>query len=105
MITEKQVEAELKKEVESMGGICYKFMSPGRNNVPDRLCVLPYGVLFFIECKGTKGRLRSGQTRELVRLKNLGHNAYMIDSHEKVQVVSVLMRREVFDARGLTDVQ
>ena len=43
-------EKELKKIVEKhLGGIYYKFMSPNRVGVSDRIAVLPKGVVFWLE--------------------------------------------------------
>lgn len=39
---EKEIEAKLKKEVEKVGGLALKFISPGVAGVPDRIVLLPY---------------------------------------------------------------
>lgn len=48
---EQKVEAQLKYHVESLGGLCYKMTSPGRAGVPDRVCIMPGGDIYFIEVK------------------------------------------------------
>lgn len=99
MTTENKVETELKKVVKDMGGLCYKFVSPGRKNVPDRICVLPHGVVFFIECKSTGKKLRGGQRREVIRLRDLGQNAYELDSMRQLAALKLIMITEVEYAR------
>ena len=99
MITEKQIEQKLKECVENFGGVCYKFVSPGNVGVPDRLCVLPYGVTFFIECKGPDGTLRGPQRRELLQLTRMGHHAFVIGSLEELAALLILMQKEIKDAR------
>ena len=74
MDSEKQVEAHLKKRIEEAGGICYKFISPGRDSVPDRICVLP-GLVLFVECKGQGGKPSKKQHRELQQ-RRCGGNGY-----------------------------
>ena len=83
METEKQVEAYLKKRVEELGGICYKFVSPGRAAVPDRICVF-MNQIEFVECKGEAGKLSSKQRREFERLHDLGAQVYVIHSKDSV---------------------
>lgn len=48
---EKKVEEHLINRVERAGGLCWKFTSPGTSGVPDRICLLPGGLVFFVECK------------------------------------------------------
>jgi hypothetical protein len=40
-----------------MGGITYKFTSPGRKGVADRIACLPDGSTWFVELKTKGGRL------------------------------------------------
>lgn len=77
---EKQVEQCLCNEIKKLGGIPYKFTSPGRRSVPDRLCVLPQGVVFFVECKATGEEPTAAQYRELDRLNDMEHWVTWVDS-------------------------
>lgn len=56
MEIEKDVERLLKKEVEKLGGMCFKLVSPGMRGTPDRLVLLPDGKVHFIETKTLSGR-------------------------------------------------
>ena len=94
-------EKALKKRVESLGGIYYKFTSPGRVGVSDRIAALPKGIVFWLEIKEDGDTARSRQIRELMRLKKLDHNVYVIDSPRAVEAVTILMRREIEDATDL----
>jgi hypothetical protein len=40
---EKDVEQALVRRVKALGGLCEKFVSPGRRSVPDRIITLPGG--------------------------------------------------------------
>ncbi|MDP8051016.1 VRR-NUC domain-containing protein [Pasteurella atlantica] len=82
MLREKDIEKNLVDEVKKRGGIAYKFISPGRANVPDRIVVLPNSRLIFVECKAPKQKPRAGQIREIERLRALGHRVEIIDSYE-----------------------
>lgn len=52
---EKEIEAKLRKLVESRGGMCLKWVCPGWVGVPDRIVLLPGGRVIFVETKRPKG--------------------------------------------------
>jgi hypothetical protein len=81
-MTEAQIEKKVCDYVKSKGGIAYKFVSPARRSVPDRMIILPNGVLFFIEFKKPGGKLTSGQEREIARLTVLGRVVFVVDGVE-----------------------
>lgn len=77
---ESDIEHYLGLRVKGMGGISYKFVSPGRVGVPDRIVVLPGARLVFVELKAS-GKLPSAhQLREHARLVALGQRVEVIDS-------------------------
>jgi len=89
MDSEKQVEKFLKDETERRGGICYKFVSPGRVSVPDRIVILS-GIIAFVECKGEGGKVNPKQHRELQRLADLKMNVFVVTT--KAEVTEVIRR-------------
>ena len=54
---ESEIERHFVWTVERMGGITYKFTSPGRKGVADRIACLPDGSTWFVELKTKGGRL------------------------------------------------
>lgn len=54
---ESTIERHLTQRVRAMKGIAYKFSSPGRGGVADRIVCLPDGQTWFIELKAPGGRL------------------------------------------------
>ena len=82
---EKTVERELVKRVKEEGGIAYKFSSPGRRSVPDRLCLLPGGKILFVECKAPGKKPTKLQAREHERLRALGFEVVVVDGVETVK--------------------
>lgn len=45
---EKTVEAKLAAAVKAVGGLALKFISPGYDGMPDRLVLLPNGILGLV---------------------------------------------------------
>ncbi|KMV67432.1 nuclease [bacteria symbiont BFo2 of Frankliniella occidentalis] len=79
-IRESTIEKHLVAEVKKAGGIAYKFVSPGRRSVPDRLVLLPGGRAVFVECKAPGEKPRPEQLREHERLRGLGFIVVVLDS-------------------------
>ena len=77
---EKAIERYLVQEVNKLGGLCLKFSSPGRRNVPDRIVLWPGGFADFVECKSTTGKCTKGQLREHERLRVLGFSVEVVNS-------------------------
>jgi len=48
---ERDIEAYLRDQIKRLGGIAYKFVSPGNAGVPDRLVLLPGAGVVFVELK------------------------------------------------------
>lgn len=82
---EQTIENRLVKEVEKLGGLCWKFISPGVAGVPDRLVLLPNGKLIFIELKAPGQKARKLQEYRHKKLRKLGFRVEIIDSLEGVK--------------------
>ena len=57
-VREKVIEQYFVAEVKRLGGIALKLNSTSMNGLPDRLILLPNGVLFFAELKSTGKKAR-----------------------------------------------
>ena len=84
---EKTVEAKLIAAVKAMGGLAPKFISPGYDGMPDRLVLLPNGILAFVELKAPGKKLRPLQVRRKNQIEALGFSVYCIDKPEQIGVV------------------
>ena len=83
---EKEIEEKLRKGIKEIGGLCLKWVSPGYTGVPDRLILLPGGIIRFAELKapGKKERLRQKVVQRI--LSDMGFIVYSsVDSVDKVQ--------------------
>lgn len=91
---ERDIENWLRQRIESMGGLAFKFVSPGNNGVPDRLAVLPGGVIYFIELKTDDGRLSPIQDWQQDRLRYRGANVVTINGMDEARAfVEEYLRR------------
>lgn len=72
MTRESSIETYLRERVLAAGGRCIKLNPMGNVGIPDRLVLLPEGVVVFVECKkpkgGAIGRLQTWWRDELIGL-------------------------------------
>jgi len=79
---EKEIEAKLRTKIDQIGGWALKFASPGTAGVPDRIVLLPYGELVFVELKAPGRQLRPLQLKRKRQLEGLGFKVYVVDSNK-----------------------
>lgn len=88
---EKQVEERLCKRAREHGGTAYKFASPGRRSVPDRLMMVPcwnwLGATMFIEAKAPGEEPTDKQDREHKKLRALGAIVDVVDDYEPIDAL------------------
>ena len=85
---ESQIERKLFERIKEIGGLCWKFTSPGTTGVPDRIIVLPMGHIAFVETKSTGDMERPQQKFRHQQLRRLGCQVFStVDSYEKVDEV------------------
>ena len=81
---EKETENKLVKAVKLAGGLCLKFTSPGFDGVPDRLVLLPFGKIAFVEVKAPNKKPRPLQKARHRLLQKLGFKVYVLDDAEQI---------------------
>lgn len=84
---EKEIEQKLVKHVEKLGGLCWKFTSPGTVGVPDRIIIMPENKIIFAELKTTFGRLANIQKYRIGQLLDHGCDARVIKGAESLNVL------------------
>lgn len=77
---EKQLERRLKKEVEKLGGLCLKLITPGFTGIPDRLVIMPGGIIWFVEMKTATGKMSDRQVQVFAVLDMLQCNTVELDN-------------------------
>ena len=85
---ERTIEAALVRRVTKLGGLCEKFVSPGRRSVPDRLVTLPGGRIVFVEVKAPGKGPTELQERDHWRRRKLGCEVIVINSIEAANALS-----------------
>ena len=71
-VREATVERKLVEGCRKAGAHAWKFVSPGRAGVPDRIVLLPGGRVIFVELKTTRGKPTELQKRTHAQLRELG---------------------------------
>ena len=76
---EREVESHLRRKVEQAGGRCEKFIPDLDNGMPDRIVMLPGGVLVWVETKKPRGgKLSEIQKLQHRRLRALGQRVEVV---------------------------
>jgi hypothetical protein len=81
---ERDIERHLVRRVAERGGVAYKWVSPGRVGVADRIVLLPGNVVWFVELKTVKGRLSPLQQVFAADMRRMGMNYIVIRSKGEV---------------------
>lgn len=82
---ERDIEAYLVDGCRRIGALCYKWTSPGRVGVPDRICIFPGGQIVFVELKAPGKKPTHAQLREHALLREYGQKVAVLDSIEGVE--------------------
>lgn len=77
---EKEIEARVCEYARSKGVLAYKFTSPARAAVPDRLFIAQDGRMWFCEFKAAGKKPTPAQEREHTRLREQKVNVFVIDN-------------------------
>lgn len=89
---EKQIEERVGTYAKEQGFLVYKFTSPQRRSVPDRLYISPHGDISFLEFKRSGQVPTPAQAREHERLRNQGVKVFVIDDVDEGRAMVDQMR-------------
>lgn len=79
---EKDIEKAVCDYAKSLGMLCYKFTSPSRRSVPDRLLITRTGVVWFIEFKRLNGKVTAAQEVEIAKIQKRGIDVFVVNTVE-----------------------
>lgn len=105
MERECDIEAWLRKRTAGLGGAFLKFVSPGWDGAPDRICLMPDGRVIFVELKTSVGKLAKIQKYQIARLRDLGQAVCIVYGDEGARRFYEDLRlgeapARVYDAEG-----
>ena len=80
LVLEKDIEKRVCDYAKDNNFLVYKFTSPMRAAVPDRLLIHPTGHVIFIEFKKSGEKPTPAQEREHLRLRQHKVSVYVIDN-------------------------
>ena len=91
---ESEVERHFKWAVARMGGKTYKFTSPGRKGVADRIACMPDGTTWFVELKTKGGRLSQLQELFAQEVQTLNQRYACLWTKEQVDAFAKTLSRD-----------
>jgi hypothetical protein len=77
---EKDIEKRVCDYAKSLGMLCYKFTSPSRRSVPDRMFITKTGTVFFIEFKRAGQKPTPAQEVEIAKIRMASVLVEVIDN-------------------------
>lgn len=80
---ERDIENYLVSRVKGLGGMAFKWSSPSHRGVPDRIIILPHGLVIAVEVKALGKRPTKLQQFNHRLLRKLGIDVVVIDSKIK----------------------
>lgn len=87
METEKDTDRYLKREIKKRGGWCLKWAPVHVSGLPDRICLMPGGRIFFAEVKGQGEKPRQIQIFVCNKIKRLGFRVEIVDTQKQVDTI------------------
>lgn len=93
---EKDIEKRVCAHARDLGCLVYKFTSPSRRSVPDRLFITKKGEVFFIEFKRLGAKPTPAQEVEIDKIKRQGVPVFVVDSVDAGKTAVDAMCRKKF---------
>ena len=84
---EASLESRLSAKIKNMGGWSLKLLPTFITGLPDRMCLLPGGRIFFAEIKTTGEKPRRSQLSVHRKLEDMGFKVYVIDSSKQMDQI------------------
>lgn len=88
---EKDIEKRVVDYARSKKMLVYKFTSPSRRSVPDRLFLTQSGGVFFIEFKRLGQKPTASQEVEINKIQLQGVNVFVVDTVERGKSIVDMM--------------
>ena len=90
--SEKLLERKLNAVVKNFGGWSIKLLSLHITGLPDRICLMPGGKVFFAEIKTTNKKPTKIQLLVHKKIESLGFKVLIIKSSEDIEYYKPLIK-------------
>jgi len=98
-VPESKIETYLVKAVKDIGGECIKGNAHNSRGMPDRIAILPKGLVVFIEVKRPGLKPRPNQRVRIKRFRKMGHTAVYVNTYGMIDALIRWMQRQMADRR------
>lgn len=88
---EKDIERIVCQFAKELGMLVYKFTSPSRRSVPDRMFITKAGTVFFIEFKRAGAKPSDAQEVEIKKIRATGVQVNVVDNIEQGKHIIKIM--------------
>jgi len=85
--SEKLIEKTLNAEVKKLDGWALKLLCQFVTGLPDRLVLLPGGIIFFVEVKSTGKKPTAVQLLVHKKLRTMGFTVHVVDSLKQLNEI------------------
>ena len=85
--SEKLLEKKLADGIKKIGGWTLKLLSTHIAGLPDRICLVPGGIVFFAEIKTTKKKPSKIQLFIHEKIRKIGFEVYVVDTSEQIKEI------------------
>ena len=96
---ERKIEEYLVRQIKRIGGKAYKWSSPSNRAVPDRLCILPKGIIKLVELKATGKKPTALQKKVHREIRVMGHEVLVIDSKASVDILISILKEDLYGSK------
>lgn len=83
-VSEKAIEKYLYERTKEIGLLCLKYSNPNAVGYPDRIILMPFSGIIWVELKSKGKKPTKLQQIRHAELKAAGHEVYTIDSKDGV---------------------
>jgi hypothetical protein len=96
-LLEKDVESYGKREIQKLGWVAEKFVSPMKRSVPDQMVSVPcndhhpYGLTFFIEFKAPGKKPTELQLKDHKKRREMGYLVFVCDCYEDTDLALTII--------------
>lgn len=98
--SEKTLEKKLREQIKKRGGLALKLLSQLHRGLPDRIVLLPHGIIYFVELKSTGKNPTELQEHCHRQLRALGFSVVIIASSEALTNFLTIVDFELAEIRS-----